>query len=150
MESFHTSDSRAADALLNSTLSDDDVEDAPPDDEEALQLARIEECRQEALREEDSLESSLGGLTSGLMKFSVRYEQNITKLHEQPGVAIHDSPELIRSMTTYLNLLRQVDRFVNLKARLAENRQSMANVKSQRRAAIVPGSITDPTRRNKR
>jgi hypothetical protein len=150
MESFHTNESLAADALLNDSLSGDDGEDAPFDDEEALQLARIEECRQEALREEHPLESSLGGLSCGLMKFSVRYQQNISQLVEQPGVVIHDSPELKRSMTTYLNLLRQVDRFVNLKVRLAENRQRMANIKSQRRAAAVPGSITDPHRRNKR
>lgn len=150
MTSFSTSESVAAEALLDANLSDLEGEDASPDDGEVLRLARIEEFQQDSLRVDDPLESSLEGVAGGLLKLALVYEQNITKLLELTGGAIYDSPELQRLMSTYLNILRQLDRIVNLAARLAENRQRLANFKSQRRQAIVPGSVTGPRPRNKR
>lgn len=139
MTSFNTDESDASDALLDGSLSDAESDEAFTD--EALRLARIDEYRHEALQEDDSLESSLGGFMGGLMKISVRYEQNMIKGLELHAGPIHDSPELNRSANTYLNLLRQIDRFANLKARLAENRERAAIIKSQRRQTILPGRV---------
>ncbi len=83
MESFHTSESRAADAELNGSLSEDD-DDAPPD-KEVLEMARIDEYRQESLHEEDSLESCLGTRVGGLLEFALRYEQYINRLLAMSG-----------------------------------------------------------------
>jgi hypothetical protein len=150
MTNFDTGESRDSDALLNDSLSDAEGDAAFLEDDEALRLARIDEFGQESLHDENALEASVGGFMCGLMKISVHYEKNMIKGLELHSGPIHDSPELNRSANTYLNMLRQIDRFANLNTRLAENRQRTANIKSQRRRAITPGSMPEPSPRNKR
>jgi hypothetical protein len=149
MKSFHTNESRAADALLNGSLSETDEDDAAFSDE-ALRSARIDEYQQQSLHADDPLEASLGALTGGLLRFAQCYERTSTELLDSTSGAIHGSPELQRAMNTYLNLARQTERNVNLMNRLAEDRRHGANIKPQRRQAIVPGSISEISRRNKR
>ena len=126
----------ASGAALKDSLREVGFDDADLSDDEALRFARIDDYRQEALRGDDSLESTMGAHTGGLLKFAAQYEQTIAKFMEQSGDAILNSPELQRAMNTYLNLSRQMDRNVNLTMRLAERR---ANLKSQRRQVGVPG-----------
>ena len=128
MESFHTSESRAADAQLNDSLSEDDDDAAP--DQEVLEIARIDEYRQETHHEEDSLESCLGTRVGRLLEFALRYEQYINKLLMLSAAASQELPVMQRAMNTYLNILRQMDRLLNLKARHAENRRKGTKIKS--------------------
>jgi hypothetical protein len=147
MESFHTSESRASDALLNGSLSENDVDDTVLSDE-ALRSARISEYQHESLHDDDSLVASFGALTSGILKIAQRYEQGCIKLMDDG--ATHDSPELQRAMDTFSKLSRQAERNVNLMTRLAEDQRRCANIKSQRRQAAMPGSFPESSRRNKR
>jgi hypothetical protein len=147
LKSFHTNESRASDALLNGSLSETNEDDAVLSDE-ALRLARIDEYQQQSLHADDPLEASLGALTGGLLRFAQCYERTSAELLDSTSGAIHGSTELQRAMSTYLNIARQAERNVNLMTRLAEDRRQSANSKSQRRQAIVPGSVGETGRRN--
>jgi hypothetical protein len=67
------------------------------------------------------------------MKLVVKYEQAILESIEATEGSILEMPTLQRAMATHLSLTRQVDRYANLEARLAELRQQGETAKFQRR-----------------
>lgn len=99
-----------------------------------MRLARIDEYQHESLHKQDSLEACLGGINGGLMRIAVLHEQAILKAIEMAEDNILEMPPLQRAMGTHLSLTRQVDRFFNLEARLAESQLQAENAKSPARS----------------
>ena len=149
MKSFHTSESRASDELLNGSLSESDADDAVLSDE-ALRLARIDEYGHEALHSDDPEVANFGAITGGIFRLIQHYEKATFKLLGETRSDSHDSPELDRAVSILLNLTRQAERNANLITRLNNARQQGEYINSQRRQSAVPGAVAHPSRRKGR
>jgi alanine racemase len=147
MNPVHPVESAEADVAINDRLCEDDPDEAALDDDE-LRLVRILDLQREALRKEDSLEACLGAHNSGLLRIGLRYEEAIQKALDAAKGNLHQILQVQPAMNTHLSISRQVDRFANLEARLAELRLQAEYDKSQAKSAALQRSTKSVTRRN--
>lgn len=139
MKRFHTSESKEADAFLNGSISEPEQDESSSASDVELRLARIDEYEQDALNKEDPLAACVGALNAGLLRIGLRNEQAIHKAIEDDVGNIMDRPQLQRAIGTHLGLTRQVDRFANLEARLAEAQMQAESAKYSRHKASASG-----------
>jgi hypothetical protein len=113
----HVDDYEEDDALLNASLSEAETDNMPLDDDE-LRLARIAEYLHEALRKDDPLRANLGAFNAGLMEIALKHEAAVKNSLNAAAGNILENPHLQRGLSVHANLLRQMDRNVNLDIRL--------------------------------
>ena len=147
MNPVHTHESLAADVALNDRLSEDDPDDAAFDDDE-FASRWISDLQRESLGKEELARGLPGAHNSGLLRIGLRYEAAIHKALDAAKGNLHQILQVQPAMNTHLSISRQVDRFANLEARLAELRLQAEYDKSQAKSAALQRSTKSVTRRN--
>ena len=138
MSPNHMDDYEEDGALFNASLSEAEPDDMPLADNE-LRSTRIAEYLHEALRKDDPLRANLGAFNAGLMEIGLKYETALKNSLNGAAGNLLENPQLHRAMIVYQNLMRQMDRNVNLDIRLDGSKQQADKAKFSRRSAAPAG-----------
>ena len=132
-----------AEEQLNKSLNEA-VTTAKLDEEQLLitreiRLGRALDYQSDALRKDDPLEACIGGLNAGLIRVACYLEDAVEQSLAKEPATIEKIRQLGPALDAYMRLTRQVERFAQVEARLAEGRKEAENVKSKLQMLALQG-----------
>jgi hypothetical protein len=121
-----------------------EFEEPPADVTPELRMARIQDYETTSLAKPDNLEACVGASNSDLMKIGVHLAAVINPAME--NLDITKLNQVLPALDTQLRVARQIERFAQFEARLAETRKKAKDTGSSQRRRPFAGPCDRPTR----
>ncbi len=96
-----------------------------------LRLRRIREYLHESLCKDDSLESNVGAINSGLLRMAQWIEEVLEDAMSDGSQNLDRLKRLMPAIEAQLKIARQVDRFAQIELRAVEARKPMPSTEGQ-------------------
>ena len=99
-----------------------------PDAEHAIHLDEVRLHRafdylKSTLQESDPLDANLGSTNSGLIRMSLGFERSLLSKLEDGSPDVGQLIQILPAIETHLRMMRQVERFAQLKLRIEQARK---------------------------